>query len=243
MNILAKYVPGGPENRLFFNFCRTIVRLVSPLLFRLDIQGLENIPAEGAAIVASNHLSGWDIPTEAVRSRRIMHFMAKSEYARIRLLQWLFPMLGGFFVRRGEGDMEAIRNALAVLKAGQLLFIYPEGHRSENHALIPAHDGLALIALRSGVPVIPMATWGSELVSKQGRFGPRRPTIHIRYGPPIRLQVAGKRATREEIGQATETIMRTIAAMLPEQYRGVYGDEGSEVAPAPKTANEAKTIM
>jgi 1-acyl-sn-glycerol-3-phosphate acyltransferase len=243
MNIMARYVPGGPENRRFFNFCRAVVRLASGLLFRLDIQGLENIPAEGAAVIVSNHLSGWDIPTEALRPRRIMHFMAKAEYTRIRLLRWLFPMLGGFFVRRGEGDMEAIRNALAVLRAGQLLFIYPEGHRSENHALIPAHDGFALIALRSGVPVIPIATWGSELVGKKGRFGPRRPTIHIRYGTPIQLQSAGKRATREEIGKATETIMRTIASMLPEQYRGVYGAEGDIGVATQVESDEAETVL
>src|SRR6185437_12057772 len=162
------FVPGSPERPAFYERLRALVQVVHQLLFALDVQGLENIPTDGPVMVASNHLSFWDIPSLAVRPHRQFHYMAKSEYAKSSFMRWLFTNLEAFFVDRGEGDTGAIRKALAVLKAGQVLVIYPEGHRSDDHALIEAHDGFTLIAFKAGVPVIPVATWGSEAVGKGG---------------------------------------------------------------------------
>jgi len=222
MSGTPRYSPGAPERPAFYRFARILVNIVSPLIYKLDIQGTENIPAEGGVLFASNHLSSYDILSVAQQLRRIVHFMAKSEYQENRLLRWLFTSLEGFFVRRGEADIDAIRNCQAILKAGQILLIYPEGHRSDSHALIPAHDGFALIAFRTGTPVVPVATWGSELVFKQGLF--RRPTIHVRYSKPIYFVHAGKKATRDELQAATEQTMYTIAGLLPPAYQGVYSD-------------------
>ncbi len=119
-----EFIPGSPEHPRFYIRLRRFVRIVTPFFFKLDIQGLENIPSEGPVIVASNHLSFWDIPSLGSTPHRMFHYMAKSEYAKNGFLRWLFTNLESFFVRRGEGDMEAIRNALAVLKAGQVLAIY-----------------------------------------------------------------------------------------------------------------------
>ena len=218
------FVPGQPEQPRFYERMRRLSYVLTPPLFKIDSHGLEHVPAVGAVILAGNHLSSFDILSVAMPIPRIVHFMAKAEYMQNKLAYTTFVRLESFFVRRGEGDMEAIRNALAVLKAQQLLFIYPEGHRTESHAMIKAHEGLALIAYKSGAPVIPVATWGSEYVTKGGRLGPFRPTIHVHYGQPLQFTPAGKRATREELQSATETIMRAIAAMLPPRYRGVYGD-------------------
>ncbi len=232
------FVPGSPERPAFYERLRVLAQIVLPALFALDVQGLENIPAEGPVLVASNHLSFWDIPSLALRPRRLFHYMAKSEYAKNAFARWLFTNLEAFFVDRGEGDMGAIRNSLAVLNAGQVLVIYPEGHRSDNHAMIEAHDGFALIAFKAGAPVLPVATWGSELVGKGGRFLFARPTIHIRYGKPIMLAPSGKKATRDDLANATNLIMGTIASMLPPQYRGVYAEQaerilaGQGIAPA-----------
>jgi 1-acyl-sn-glycerol-3-phosphate acyltransferase len=230
------FVPGSPEQRGFYERLRVFARVFGSLFFALDVRGLENIPASGPVLVASNHLSFWDIPALALLPRRMFHYMAKSEYARNSFMRWLFIKLEAFFVDRGEGDMGAIRSALAVLKAGQVLVIYPEGHRSDDHALIPAHEGFTLIAFKSGAPVVPVAIWGSEFVGKGGRFLFRRPTIHIRYGTPITLAPSGKKYTKEDLANATNLIMGTIAAMLPSQYRGVYAAEAEQVPAQPTEA-------
>jgi 1-acyl-sn-glycerol-3-phosphate acyltransferase len=226
----SRYTPGAPERPAFYERLRAFVNFVHGLFFRLDIQGLENIPADGPVMIVSNHLSFWDIPSLALKPRRMLHYMAKSEYARSKFMYWLFTNLEAFFVDRGEGDMGAIRNSLAVLKAGQVLAIYPEGHRSDDHTMIPAHDGFTLIAFRADVPVIPAATWGSERVGKGGRFLFGAPTIHIRYGKPIHLVPSGKRATREDLAAATELVMGSIAAQMPEAYRGVYAEAARRIA-------------
>lgn len=232
MSATAKFVPGSPERPRFYENLRKFVAVVGSFFYRLDAQGLENIPATGPVMLVSNHLSFWDIPSGAVRPRRMVHYMAKSEYGKNGFLRWLFTNLEAFFVNRGEGDMEAIRNSLNVLKAGQVLFIFPEGHRSDNHALIQAHDGFALIAFKAGVPVVPIATWGSEKVGKGGRFAFWRPTIHVRYGKPIHLIPSGKKYSRDDLVNATNQIMGNIAALLPPSYRGVYAEAARPFLPA-----------
>lgn len=234
------FTPGDPERPAFYRRLRALVRVVRHFFFGLDIQGLERIPVSGPLIVASNHLSFWDIPSVALMADRLFHFMAKSEYARNRLARWLFTKLEAFFVRRGEGDMQAMRDALAVLRAGQLLIIYPEGHRSEDQALIPAHEGLALIAFKSGAPVMPVATWGSEYVGKGFHFAFWRPTIHIRYGQPLTFIAAGKRASKEELVAATERIMASIATMLPPSYRGAYASQAAALEEAARDVSAAR---
>lgn len=240
MSATVKFVPGAPERKGFYERCRALVFVVSTFFFGLDVQGIEHIPTSGPAILVSNHLSFWDIPSLAFKVRRMVHYMAKSEYAKNRLANWTFTNLEAFFVRRGEGDMEAIRNALAVLKAGQILAIYPEGHRTEEHSLIEAHEGFTLIAFKSGAPVIPVATWGSELTGKGFRFGFFRPTVHVRYGAPIHLAPAGKKYTREELMHATNQIMGTIAAMLPPAYRGFYAEAANQMVAEPTASVATK---
>jgi 1-acyl-sn-glycerol-3-phosphate acyltransferase len=225
MSDTPKFVPGSPERPRFYEFARVIIKIFTPLLYNLKIEGLENVPRTGPILIASNHLSFWDIVSVATYVPRMLHFMAKIEHSQRSFSNWLFTKLEAFFVRRGEGDMDAIRNSLAVLKADQALFIYPEGHRTEDHAMIKAHDGFALIAFKGNVSVLPVATWGSEKVLKKGRIGPWRPTIHIRYGKPITFTPSGKRYTREELEQATTETMKAIAAMLPPEYRGFYADD------------------
>ncbi len=237
------FVPGSPERRGFYERLRRFVLIAGNLFFALDVQGLANIPATGPVLVACNHMSFWDIPALALRPRRMFHYMAKSEYARNGFMRWLFTKLEAFFVDRGEGDMGAIRNALAVLKAGQVLAIYPEGHRSDDHALIPAHDGFTLIAFKGSAPVVPAAIWGSEDVGKGGRFLFRRPTIHIRYGPPITLVPSGKKYTKEDLAEATNLIMGTIATMLPPQYRGAYAAEAERLLAQPTRARGAGEVV
>ncbi len=236
MSSTGKYIPGSQERPGFYGFTRFVLSIVLPFLFKFDVQGIENIPENGAVLLASNHFSGWDILATAFSMKRMLHFMAKSEYTKSRFLTWLFTKLEAFFVNRGEGDTEAIRNCLAVLKANQALIIYPEGHRSEDHKLIKAHEGFALIALKSGAPVVPVSVWGSELVLRKGYHWPHQPVVHIRFGQPLVFAASGKKYTRADMQSATDDTMRAIAAALPEDYRGVYAQ-----LPEPAAAGNSPT--
>jgi 1-acyl-sn-glycerol-3-phosphate acyltransferase len=205
----------------FWRGLRAVARFIFALILNVRIAGRENVPAEGACIVASNHLSWMDVPLVPAYMRRKVVYMAKEElfYGR---LGWLVRFLGAVPVKRGEADRQSLRAADILLKAGKVFIIFPEGTRSRTYRMAKGHVGLGMIALRSGVPVIPVAIWGSEMSLK--RF---RPRITITYGEPMMLAPKGGKITREDIEESTEAVMRRIASMLPPEYRGVYGEEQS----------------
>ena len=132
---------------------------------------------------------------------------------------WLSRFLGAFPVKRGEGDRQALKAANEQLKKGKVLIIFPEGTRSKTQEMAKGHAGLGMIALRANVPIIPVAIWGSENALK--KFGAE---ITISYGEPMFLKPAGAKTTREDIDRVTDEVMKRIASMLPERYRGVYGE-------------------
>jgi 1-acyl-sn-glycerol-3-phosphate acyltransferase len=138
--------------------------LVAPLLrlwFRVRISDAENIPPEGAAIIAPNHKSFLDAFFLAIATRRHVRYMAKTELFR-GPLGWLFPRLGAFPVRRGEADAEAIETARLILEQGGLLVMFPEGTRvEESDALGSPHHGAGRLALETGASVIPAAISGT----------------------------------------------------------------------------------
>ena len=145
--------------------------------------------------------------------------MAKEEYFSSKIA-WLVRFLGAFPVKRGEADRQALRTAEEQLKKGNILVIFPEGTRSRTRTMATAHAGMGMIALRTGVPVVPVAIWGSENALK--KLGA---PITISYGQPMVLTPKGKKITREDIDEATEKIMHKIAEMLPPEYRGVYAEQ------------------
>ena len=202
----------------FWAALRTAARFIYFLKLDLHVIGRENIPEEGPFIIASNHLSWMDVPLVPSFLKRKVVYMAKEElfYGRVG---WLVRLLGAFPVKRGEADRQSLRAADTQLKAGKIFMIFPEGTRSKIHQLGKGHVGLGMIALRAGVPVVPVAVWGSEYTFKK-----LRPRVTISYGKPMLLTPKGKKITREDIEEATEKVMRAIAAMMPPEYRGVYGN-------------------
>ena len=208
---------------ILYQAIRFLVLFVFHITSRVRLRGLNNVPKSGAFIVASNHLSWTDIPLIPMHFRRKVVYMGKEEYFHSRLT-WLVRFLGSFPVKRGEGDRHALRTAEDQLKKGNILGIFPEGTRSRIRTMAKAHAGLGMIALRTGVPVVPVAIWGSENALK--KLGSR---VTISYGKPIILKPKGKKITREDIDEATDTVMRKIAEMLPPEYRGVYGSPPDSV--------------
>ena len=213
----------GRASRVIFELTRLVARLVIPLIANLRTEGIANIPRTGPVILAMNHIHWTDIPLAALRVPRVTHYMAKAELFGKPLLGGFIAMMGAFPVRRGEGDREAIRTAERLLDAGEMMAIFPEGHRSDYGPLIPAHPGAGYIALRSGVPIVPVAISGTRQIFKGFHYGPFRPKVTIRYGKPFTLGAGGK-VSKEALGPATDEIMRRIAAMLPPEQRGAYAE-------------------
>ena len=213
--------PEGHGSRLVFELTRLFGYLVVPLIARLRTEGVANVPRTGPVILAVNHIHWTDIPLVALHVPRITHYMAKIELFGKPVLGGYIRKMGAFPVRRGEGDREAIRTAERLLAEGEMVAIFPEGHRSDYGPLIPAHPGAGYIALRAGVPIVPVAISGTRQIFKGFHYGPFRPKVTIRYGKPFTLG-AGGRVTKEALGPATDDIMRRIAAMLPPEQRGAY---------------------
>jgi len=197
---------------------RFLVRLVLALIARIHLRGLEHVPRESAFIIASNHLSWIDVPLIPAYLSRPVIYMAKDETFRGRLA-WLVRFMGAFPVKRGEADRQALRAADEQLKEGHILIIFPEGTRSKTHTLAVPHAGLGMIALRSNVPIVPVAVWGSEKVLKAFR-----PEVNVIYGEPMTFKPKGPKTTREDIDNVTQQVMQQIASMLPPAYRGVYSE-------------------
>ncbi len=138
----------GVASPVGFEIVRRIAGLIFPLFFKLRIEGLENVPRSGAAMLASNHAAWIDIPLVAYPIPRVTHYMAKIELFQIPILGWVIGFCGAFPVRRGEGDRESLRTADRLLNQGELVAIFPEGHRTGGK-LIRGLPGVALIALRA----------------------------------------------------------------------------------------------
>jgi 1-acyl-sn-glycerol-3-phosphate acyltransferase len=152
--------------------------------------------------------------------------MAKKELFHFRLIGYLIGSLGAFSVRRGQLDRKAIRKAYQVLADGSALVIFPEGTRSQDNRLQAALSGPALIAVRSGAPILPVGIVGTERIRGVTWFL-RRPQVTVNIGSIFYLPPASNRLTKAELAEPTNSIMGHIAELLPLKYRGDYvGQEG-----------------
>jgi 1-acyl-sn-glycerol-3-phosphate acyltransferase len=201
---------------VLYNALRWFAIGVFALVARVHLRNRHNVPKHGPYIIAANHLSWTDIPLVPMYLPGKVVYMAKEESFH-GTFGWLVRFLGAFPVKRGEGDRQALKAASEQLKRGKVLIIFPEGTRSKTQTMAKGHAGLGMIALRANVPVVPVAIWGSENALK--KFGTE---ITISYGEPMLLKPAGAKVTREDIDRGTDEVMKRIASMLPERYRGVY---------------------
>ena len=194
------------------------------LVTKREVKGRKNIPRRGPLILASNHLNLADPPILTSLIPRRVVWMAKQELFDVPVLGLLFyRSVGCIPVRRFEADLRALRRSQQALRRGYILGMFPEGTRGGRRGLKPGEPGTALLALRTGAPVLPVAIWGTEGVKLPAALF-RRTHAHVVFGEPFYLSKS-KRPTREQVTEGTDQIMRRIAALLPLEYRGVYGGD------------------
>lgn len=204
------------KHALLPRFVRATLGQLVRVVFRTRLSGAENIPASGA-IIAGNHVSYLDPILMWCASPRPVHFMAKRELWDSPVIAWMLPRLWGFPVTRGEPDRTAITTATELLKAGELVGVFPEGGRAEEGSdeLRAAQGGAAFIALRAGVPIVPVAFVGTEKAWPKGAKRPRLVRTYISVGAPIDPgSILPEGGRKERVAAITGVVMERITAEL-----------------------------
>lgn len=191
---------------------------------QVDDAELARVPAHGPLILVGNHVNFLEAPI------LITHLQPRPVIALVKDTTWKNPLFGPLFslwkaipIRRGEVDMTAFREALRILKAGQILAIAPEGTRSGNGVLQKGQSGIVPLAIKSGAPILPVAYYGGERFW-QNMKGFSRTPFTIRVGQPFTLKVTSTLPSKDEREQMTAEIMYQLATLLPPAYRGYYAD-------------------
>ena len=182
----------------FYSACCALMRPVYNVIFPAKVEGLENIPADGACVLVANHIHARDPFYLAVKVRdRYLHFMAKAELFKFKPLAAFMKGLMAFPVDRGHNDLNAVRTSLKLLADGHILGLFPQGTRSRDNSRTPMLNGVSMIALRAGKPVIPVYIGGPYKPFKR---------IPVRIGKPVDLSDFGRRMDGETLAAATRRI-------------------------------------
>jgi 1-acyl-sn-glycerol-3-phosphate acyltransferase len=210
--------------------------ILTPLLyglFKVKPEGKQRVPARGACILASNHLSFSDSIFLPLILRRRITFVAKAEYFDDPKTAWFFRAVGQIPIRRGGGSasQRALDSAMDVLRGGGLFGIYPEGTRSPDGKLYKGHTGVARLALQSGVPVIAVAMVGTREAQPIGQVKPNFfSPIGVRFSRPMRFDRYADRADDPRVlRQITDEIMFELRTLSGQEYVDRYAKRGEVV--------------
>ena len=203
---------------LFYRLVRPFAAGIPRLLWRVRVTGLEHVPREGGFILAPSHRSMMDIPFAAVVTSRRIRFMGKATLFGIPVVGAVFRWLGGFPVARDGTDRKAVRDSVEMLRAGEVLCVYPEGTRQRGPKIQPLQPGAAYLALRSGVPIIPVGMAGTEEIMRERRDPiPRFARVTIVVGAPITPPLRGE-------GLVPRENVDALSAKLADELQLVFDD-------------------
>ncbi|GLJ60486.1 1-acyl-sn-glycerol-3-phosphate acyltransferase [Microbacterium barkeri] len=226
---------------------RVVLAPLARAVYRPRVEGRENIPAEGAVILASNHLSFIDsivIPIAA--APRPVHFLAKSDYfTGTGFKGWFsrtfFTAVGAIPVDRaaGQAALDALDRQKDILATGAAVALHPEGTRSRDGRLYKGRTGVAYLALESGAPVVPIGLIGTDKVMPVGaRMPSLRDRVTVRFGAPIDVSVHGPASSGKARRAATDQIMAAIHELSGQELAGVYNE-----LPASSTLEKIKRAL
>ena len=201
------------KHPVWYALTRGLFSVVFRTLWPLKIEGAENVPRAGAAVIVCNHLSMIDPFVVGYSANRLVNFMAKQELFKVPGLRIWIRRLGAFPVDRSRQDATALKNALSVLKGGHLLGMFPEGTRSTTGEMLELRAGAVRLAARTHTPIIPAAVRNTNRALPPGRFI-RPARIGIRFGSPIELtELYGRNDKGEAMERALETVRERIEAL------------------------------
>ena len=190
-----------------------------------QVVGTENVPRSGGLLVCPNHSATLDPPlVPAFVPRDDTWSMAKSEYFRKAILNWLFRSYHSFPVVRHTADRAALKRTFDLLKNGEAIVIYPEGTRVESGKLARPEPGAGFIAQKAGCPIVPVALTGTRECLPKGARWPRRVPVKVTFGKPFMLATKRPDGTRISHEEASDAIMVAIAELLPAEQRGEFSD-------------------
>lgn len=213
------------EQTLTYRVVTSSIKILAHILCRIDGAQLEQVSERGPLIVVINHVNFLEAPIfyTHLDPRPLTGFVKSEQLTHPIFGPLLIGLWGGIPIRRGEADVTAFRQAREALEAGQILAVAPEGTRSGDGRLQQAHPGIAFLALRNSVPVLPIVCHGGEVFWRNLRRL-QRTDFHIVVGQPFHLDAGGVRVTRQIRQQMADEVMYQLAALLPPAYRGVYAD-------------------
>jgi len=223
-------LPDGPRRAVV----RRLLDTVWGHYADIHVEGLDAVPADPVLYVC-NHLSNADGLTlqRALRPRRAW-FLAGVKLQQTAMTRLATETVDTIFIRPGSPDIEALRRAVDTLKEGRSILVFPEGGRSRSASLMRAQKGVSLIAQRAGVPIVPVALTGTETLmpiddANMGGERLQHARIDVRFGAPLTLEtLKAETHGAEDARQAlTDAVMRRVAQLLPESYRGVYAEAPS----------------
>jgi 1-acyl-sn-glycerol-3-phosphate acyltransferase len=206
---------------MYYQIVKMTFSLIFRFLARIEITGVGNVPQEGPYIIICNHLHRFDPPLLLIALPVRMTVLAANKYRNHPIFGPFLSSMGAIYVRRGEVDRQALRACLDVLGEGGIIGMAPEGTRSPTGALQEGRTGVAYLASRAGVPILPVAVTGTEKMSASLKRL-RRGHVKAVIGEPFILPATERKARGKQLKECTELIMHRLADMLPEEYRGVY---------------------
>jgi 1-acyl-sn-glycerol-3-phosphate acyltransferase len=216
----------GLASRIAYRLGWLVVIPIFRLYTRLTINGREHLPKEGPFVLAPVHRTYLDTPFAGCVRWKRMRFMGKDTMWKNRQFGWIISALGAFPVTRGKADREAMRRAIHVLEMGDPLVLFPEGERKSGPVVQPLFDGAVYIAIKAGVPIVPVGIGGSERVMPKGSkfVYPRK--VHIEIGPPIPPPVApeGGRIPRRAYKDQTELLHSELQRLFDKAMERVPWD-------------------
>ena len=220
---------------MLYRFIRAIARTLFMFYFRFEATGLEHFPREGGCIVVANHTSFLDPLLVCVAAPRVIHYITYAYFYYHAAIHWACKRTHCIPIKREGNDVSALKQALRLLHAGEIIGIFPEGARSQSGKLMAGEPGVALIALKAGAPIVPIGISGAYQAFPKGAHFPKPVKIRLTVGQPFRLDEqfgAGKKLTEETHQQAVRLIMSKIAAVC-----------GEAVAPLPEAPDAQAVSM